>query len=140
MQRSTTTWCLLALAGAIGCGSSTQHIRLTSSTEIPAAQGTVEATATDNGNTALVVTVRHLAPPERVTPGATTYVVWVRDNAQGEAQNVGALKVDKDLNGSLKTTTPLRSFDLFITAEGTPTVTIPRGQELFRASVPRERS
>ncbi len=139
-MRYSTTTLLLALAGAVGCGSSTQHIRMTSSPEIPAAQGTVEATETGNGNTALVVTVHHLAPPERVTPGATTYVVWVRNSAQGQTQNVGALKIDSDLNGSLKTTTPLRSFSLFITAEELPTATFPRGQQLFLASVPRERS
>lgn len=140
MHYSRAGLCLLALAGAIACGSSTQHISMSSSPEIPAAQGTVEATETRNGNTALVVAVRHLAPPERVTPGATTYVVWVRDDAQGEAQNVGALHVDSDLNGSLKTTTPLQSFRVFITAEAQSTVTVPRGQELFLASVPRDRS
>ena len=139
MQYSRSFVSLLALAGAIGCGSNTQRIRMSSSPVIPAAQGSVEATGTVNDNTALAVDVRHLAPPERVVPGATTYVVWVRNTPQGEAQNVGALQVDGDLNGSLKTTTPYRSFQLFVTAEATPTVTMPRGQELFQANVPLER-
>jgi hypothetical protein len=130
---------LLALAGLVGCGSSTQHIRMASSPDIPAAQGTLQARETGNGNTALEVDVRHLAPPERVTPGATTYVVWVRNDANNEVQNVGALRVDANLDGSLKTTTPLRSFHVFITAETVPTATVPRGQELLLANVSRKR-
>jgi len=48
-------------------------------------------------------------------------VVWARADGAGSAQNLGALHVDKDLDGTLKTVTPLRTFDVFITAESSPT-------------------
>ena len=71
-----------------------------------AAQGNVETTTTQNGNTALTVQVKHLAPPEKVASGASTYVVWATPmDANAEAQNLGALTVDTDRTGELRTLT-----------------------------------
>ena len=77
------------------------------------------------------------APPEKVSSEATTYVVWVRPGAGGRSQNLGALKVDGDLRGTLSTVTPMRSFDLFITAERSPTVSLPSARNLLSASIAR---
>ena len=122
-------------AGLFACASSPPpSVRMVGSNDIPAAEGTVRATPADNGNTALHVEVRHLARPESVSSEATTYVVWVRPSAGGAPQNMGALKVNKDLRGSLNTVTPLRSFDVFITVEGSPTVTSP-SRNLLSASI-----
>ena len=123
---------------AAGCASGgPKPVRMTTSRDIPAAQGTVVASRTDNDNTKLEVEVRHLAPPERVSPGATTYVVWVRAAGQDTPQNLGALRVDEDLRGTLKTVTPLRSFDVFITAEPSPTTMEPTDDELLTANIER---
>lgn len=108
----------------VGCGPSTWH--LTAGQQTTAAQGQVTAKAGPNNNTQLEVRVKHLASPQKVMPGATVYVVWVRGtNESDRPQNVGALRLDSDLQGSLDTTTPLRSFDLLITAESGPTVVEP---------------
>jgi hypothetical protein len=106
--------------------SGPKQLRLTTSSDIPAAQGTVTVSATDNGNTKIDLVVEHLASPQRVNPDATVYVVWARGNESGaQPQNLGALKVDDNLKGSISAVTPLRSFELYITAEpsqmGTPT-------------------
>jgi hypothetical protein len=111
---------------------------MVASLDVPAAQGTVKATSTANNNTAIVVEVHHLAPPERVQPGATTYVVWARAPGQDAYQNLGALRVDDSLRGTLKTVTPLRSFDVMITAEASPTVMTPSSRRLLSASVQRK--
>lgn len=132
------TWTMMAVLGltgaTAGCASGTPTVRMVSSADVPAASGTVKASLTDNGNTALEVEVRHLARPELVQPGATTYVVWARAPG-GDAQNLGALRVDEDLRGTLRTITPLRSFDVFITAESAATAMRPTSRRLLSASI-----
>lgn len=129
---------LVAFAAALGLAgaacSSSRTFPLTTSAGIPAAEGTVKAEPTKNGNTALDIEVRHLAPPGRLDAATTTYVVWVQ--APGEAaQNLGALRVDDGLRGRLRTVTPLRSFDLFITGEPGPTAAAPTGRPMLTARV-----
>ena len=48
-----------------------------------------------------------------------------------EAQNLGALIVNKHLNGKLTAITAMPSFDLFITSEQRQTVTVPSLPELL---------
>jgi hypothetical protein len=63
-------------------------------------------------------------------------VVWVKDaNTETAAHNLGALKVDENLNGSMKAVTSLRSFDLYVTAEPNPTIDQPSGEQLLRTNV-----
>ncbi len=111
---------------------------LSVSSVIPGAEGTVRASEAENENTQLDVRVRHLADPGKLSPPATTYVVWTRANSpEAPPQNIGALSVDEDLNGSLSTVTPLRSFELFITTEAAPTATAPTGQRLLWTNINR---
>lgn len=120
----------------VGCGPSTWH--LTAGPQTTAAQGQVTATAGPNNNTRLEVRVKHLASPQKVTPGATVYVVWVRGvNESDLPQNVGALRLDNDLRGELQTTTPLRAFDLLITAEASPTVDKPVSDSVLTGRIAR---
>jgi len=105
---------------------------LGSSVEIPAAQGEARFHATRNGNTEIQLNVRHLAPPGRIAPGTSVFVVWVRGlSPRSEAQNLGALRVDKNLNGRLRAVTAMPSFDLFLTCEQSQTVIVPAPLELL---------
>jgi hypothetical protein len=108
-------------------GSQASHaFQFQTSSITPAAVGKVATVAGPNGNTRLTVDVQHLAPPDRVSPGARVYVVWATELGGGAtASNLGALRVDDALNGRLESVTPLHSFDLHITAEETPTVEKP---------------
>src|SRR5687767_12997860 len=116
------------------CGQ--RQVRLTTSPDIPAAQGSVKVSTTENGNTKIDLSVQHLAPPERVNPGATVYVVWVRGSEPGAAQqSLGALRIDDELRGSMTAVTPLRSFDLYITAEPSPLGAAPTGKTLLNTAV-----
>lgn len=132
--------CALAFGwviAATSCASAPPSVRMVGSVDIPAAQGTVTATSAANNNTAIVVDVHHLAPPERVQPGATTYVVWARATGRDDYQNLGGLKVDSDLHGRLQTVTSLRSFDVIVTAEESPTVTTPARKRVLSATIER---
>jgi hypothetical protein len=113
-------------------GSST--LKLSVSPTIPAAEGTIKIKKMSDGNTSVYVLVKHMAAPEKLTPPAVTYVVWIRANKDAEPQNVGMLSVDKNLNGELETTTPLNSFDLMITGEISGQVQKPSGQPLLWTS------
>ena len=74
----------------------------------------------------------HSTPPGRIIPGAEVFVVWACGLASGaQAQNLGALKVDKNLNGKITAVTAMPSFDLFITCEQSQTVTVPASPELL---------
>jgi hypothetical protein len=122
-----------------GCAmmGGSKHATLNASSTIPAAQGTVKLDKTKNGNTSIDVLVKHLAEPQKLTPPANAYVVWVSGSKDAAPQNVGALAVDKDLSGELQTTTPLSSFDLFITAEQSGQVQQPVGEKLLWTSYNR---
>jgi hypothetical protein len=122
----------LLLVGGMAVEGAAVTLPLGSSTEIPAAQGQVRLHSTKNGNVEIKLSVKHLAPPGRISPGANVFVVWTRGLAEGaEAQNLGALIVDKNLNGKLTAVTAMSAFDLFITCEQVQTVTVPGTPELL---------
>jgi hypothetical protein len=117
------------LAGASGAAT----FRLGSSPSIPAAEGKVKLRHTSNGNTEIQLEVKHLAPPARIDATTSVFVVWVRGlEAGAQPQSLGALRTNKKLSGKLKSVTSLREFDLFLTAEGTQTVTAPTTVELMQ--------
>ncbi|MBE2249394.1 MAG: hypothetical protein IAE78_07570 [Myxococcus sp.] len=124
------------MALLVGCESRT--VRMSGSADVPAAEGTVRVSAGANGNTLLDIEVLHLALPERATAGATTFVVWALPLGETTPQNVGALRVDHDLRGTLKTLTPLRGLEVFITAEPEPMRASPSGPRLLTARIPPE--
>lgn len=134
-QRFMPAMLIAASLTALSCIDS-ELIQLSTSTDIPAAQGTIRVSTTDNGNTQIDCLVEHLALPQSVNPDATIYVVWLRANdVAGQPQNLGALKVDEDLKGSISAMTPLRSFELFITAEPSRVSTLPTSKKLLYANV-----
>lgn len=122
----------LAMSGCsmLGIGGA-KDIRLSSSSTIPSVAGYVKFNVTKNDNTQITLTVKHLAQPEKLTPPASQYVVWTRAAKYEPAQNMGALVVDKNLNGKLETVTPLRTFELFITAELSGQIQQPYGEPLL---------
>lgn len=124
--------CLLASACAVA-----GPLTMTNSPVNPAAQGQVRIRKGNNDNTRLDIQVKHLTPPEKIDPKAGAYVVWAKPNGQGRAENLGALEVDKDLEGKLETVTAFKNFQLLITPEPTPQVVDPSGQPLLWTNVNR---
>lgn len=109
--------------------------RMTASSQVPAAIGTVKVTQNkDNRNTQVDIKVQHLAKPASLTPPAATYLVWIRPRG-GDAVKQAAIGVGDDLNGELKTETVSKDFDLFITAEQGDLATSPSGPEVLRVHI-----
>jgi hypothetical protein len=107
---------------------------LTADKSVPAARGQVDIGRDKNGNTKVEVQVEHLAAPENLTPPRTAYVVWFQERGS-EPLNQGALKPNKSLKATFKSITPLKSFDVFVTAEADANTKAPSGAEILRASV-----
>lgn len=125
----------LLVVALVGCNSATE---LRSDERIPAATGTVEAKTGPNGNMVLKVMVKHLAPPSNLRPGATTYVVWAKLGAHdAPPQNLGALRVNDNLSGSLETVTPFSVFSIFISPEASPLVQLPTAEPLMMTLINR---
>jgi hypothetical protein len=132
-------------AGVMSCGKTVTVPGGTSTTsalqpvgEAHAAKGELKIKEGDNGNTALGVNVKYLAPPEKMAPNATTYVVWAKPRVGDmRPQNLGALHVNDDREGSLDTVTSLKNFDVIETPEPSAAVTAPTHSPVFTGVVQR---
>lgn len=134
-MRRIQTCVVTVLALMLGCASG-HLVQLNASPQVPAAQGAVRVTSGANNNTRLRIDVHHLAEPQRVAPGATALVAWAQPSAAGGTpQNIGALRVNDKLEGELETVTPQRDFQLMITAEPSPTASVPSGMPLLSAHI-----
>lgn len=135
MSRIST---LLLAAGtaafASGCAGKET---LAASAGLPAAEGTLRCSKAANDNTAIDLQVKHLANPDRLSPPAAVYVVWTKADKDAEPQNIGALEVDSNLTGRLKTVSSLRRFELFVTGEATGQAPSPSGEPLLWANCNR---
>lgn len=125
-----STLLLFALATAAWA----DDVHMTAGPGNPAAAGTITVDHDHNGNIELKVRVHHLAKPGALDPEKTTYVVWVQPKDR-PAEMLGALKVDKELNGEFRGVTTYSNFDVIITAEDSQHPSQPSGPEVLRASV-----
>lgn len=128
---------ILAATVMTGCALFGGKVILSTSPTMPAAEGDVRFNVSKNDNTIIVLKVRHLAHPDKLTPPAGSYVVWTKASKDAAAQSIGALKVDSDLSGSLFAETPLHSFELFVTAEPSGEIQQPTGAPLLRTDFSR---
>jgi hypothetical protein len=120
--------------GLLGGGAETQT--MTSSASVPAGRGTIRATEAGNGNTAIAVRVKHLAPPSKLASDAKVYVVWIRPR-NAAIQNVGALSVNDELEGQIDTVTPHRRFTVTVTPEPSGQMLQPTHEPVFTSEVER---
>lgn len=129
---------LTALVGAqVGCQGMmfwrSKPQEMHSGAEVPASEGTVRVSDGDNGNSKVSIRVKHLAPPSKIASDSTVYVVWIQP-MEGALQNVGALVLDKDLEGSLDTLTPHHRFKVSVTPEPSQRVSAPTHEPVFTYS------
>ncbi|MFN7957088.1 MAG: anti-sigma factor [Holophagaceae bacterium] len=131
----TLTAALIVMVGAqYGCQRMaswrTKPQEMHGASDIPAGQGTVKVTSGDNGNSNVSIRVKHLAPPSKIAADSTVYVVWFRP-VDGDSQNVGALILNSDLEGSLDTLTPHRRFRITVTPEPNGQAASPTNEPVF---------
>jgi hypothetical protein len=111
------------------------EFKLRSSEQNPAATAVAHVNTDRNGNLEVNLVVEHIAPPDRLNPPHSNYVVWLQaPNKQPEMLGLMRVNTD-DMAASLKTKTPYHSFDLFVTAEDNNHPDSPTGPEVLRGSV-----
>lgn len=111
-----------------------KDIPLVADATIPAASGKVSVDKDNNSNLKVKLEVKHLAQPTTLTPARQSYVVWIEPRGH-EPENQGQMRVNNDLNGEFQTRTAYRAFDLYVTAEDSPTASTPTGPKLLHATV-----
>jgi hypothetical protein len=72
----------------------------------------------------VVVDFEHLAPPQRLVPPRSFYLLWA-ESPQGKLIHLGQVVVGKNLDGRFKGSTVLKEFRLVLSAEDTPTPAAP---------------
>jgi hypothetical protein len=116
-----------------GCSST---VALTPASNVPFAVGELDPSFEDNGNGSMKVRVEHLGDPAKLASAATTYVIWIKPDADdAKWQNVGALKVDDDLSGEHTFQTTFPEFAVQLTAESAADALEPGGPVVLSGSV-----
>ena len=113
---------------------SEKQVHLTPSTTVPAAAAVADISHDDNGNTIVDLKVKHLAKPENLTPPKSVYMVWIQPNGEAPMKQ-GQLTVNDNLEAEFRTPTTYKTFQIFVTAEDSASVTSPTGQEVLRQAV-----
>jgi len=109
--------------------SCSKKIYFSNSSVEPAAQGSVKMAKDRNGNYNLNINIVNLAPPQRLQPPASTYLVWMDTEGNG-TKNLGKITssdnlLSKTLKGSLTSVTRFKPSKVYITAENDATVSSP---------------
>jgi len=102
-----------------------QTFELRSGPRTPGARGTVGVETERDGNHRIILEVSHVPAAGRIDPSLSSLVVWLQGDGGRSPVSVGVLDVDKDLNGKVQLSTPLRSFAIYVTAEPSPAVSQP---------------
>jgi hypothetical protein len=104
---------LLLLVFTLGCA---QTVAFRETPEAPAAKGEAKITTDNNNNTRVELEIRHLAPPQNLTPPKSVYVVWA-ESPDGRTENLGQIIAGSDRSAEFQTVTPLKVFRILVTAE-----------------------
>jgi hypothetical protein len=109
---------------------------LANTSHVPAASGEVLTRKWEGHERQVQIKIKHLAPANQVVTGTTGYVVWFQSVEQSApAQNMGALSLNQDLEGTLTATTSFVDFNVLVTAESSAAATQPSSNEIMRAQV-----
>ena len=104
---------------------------------LPPHEGKIITDNDRNGNTGVDIHVKHMATPQSLTPAKQTYLVWVQPRGK-DPELLGALRVNENLEGSLKATTTYKDFDVLITAEDNTKPDTPSSMVILKGSVERK--
>lgn len=136
-MRQTKFALLIAIAIVLTAVAWSREDKLTNTGLTPAAEGKVVTSTDRNGNTEVEVQVKHVARPQALTPPRQSYLVWVQPRGM-QPQLLGALRVNEDLEGSLKATTTYKDFDVLVTAEDNLKTETPSSTVILKGTVERK--
>ena len=135
MKSRSVLMLVAAVVIVFSAAASGDQFRMRAGESNPAAMGIIHANTDRNGNMLIELEAKHLAPPDRLTPPHSVYVVWAQ--AAGKPPEViGQLRVNaQDMAASFKTSVPYHNFDIFVTAEDNAKPDSPSGTEVLRGSI-----
>jgi len=111
---------------------------LSKNKKIGDAEAKITITSTRTNSNQIELNVRHIGALNKINPRAKNYIVWeLPAGTSMKPQSLGPLYIDKTSQGKLKTVTPFRNFDIFITAESAPNPAQPTGEKLFWTTINR---
>jgi hypothetical protein len=128
---------LVAITFLLATAAWSREDKLTNTGIAPAAEGKVITSTDRNGNTEVEVQVKHVANAHALTPPRQNYVVWVQPRGM-QPQLLGALRINENLEGSLKGTTTYKDFDVLITAEDNMKPEMPSSTVVLKGTVERK--
>ena len=117
---------------AIMLSSCAKKVVFPTSQVLPAADAVVKIDKNDNNNYELKLEVENMAQPDRLNPPRKKYVVWMVSERNGTI-NMGNLKINRKLNGSIEAVTPFKPICFFITAEEEQDVDSPSTQVVLNS-------
>ncbi len=129
------TLVLLALCAAsalvAGCGPREEKLAIHGSPRSSGMDGQVTVTPQPEfGNSKVRVDLTFVTPPDRIAPGARTYVVW--DRRGDRLTRLGQLQFDgESREAKFEATTLPGGFELMVTAEPNANVPLPSPQTLL---------
>jgi hypothetical protein len=121
MKRLALTSALLGLLVSAGCAT---PLAFGPSPVLPAIDPQARVRSDDNRNSLIEIEIEHMAPPSRLSPPRSVYVVWV-EGEEGRILPLGQLRVGDDREGSFRGVTALDRFRILISAEHDPQATHP---------------
>ena len=106
------------------------------SNTVPAAEITAKTKQDKNKNYSIEITAKNLASPDRLNPPKNNYNVWIVTEENG-TKNLGMLTNKNAKTAVLKTRTPFKVIEIFITAEDQGNLSYPNGIEISRTNIKR---
>lgn len=124
---------LFAIVLLQSCG--TTQYKFSTSSVVPAAEGSVKVKKDKNNNYNIELHVKRLAEPKRLTPAKEMYIVWMETEQNGR-KNIGQLKTSSGmfssaLTSSLTTVSTFKPTGFLITAEDDANIQYPSGQTVL---------
>ena len=101
---------------------------------VPAAEITAKMKQDKNKNYSIEVKAKNLASADRLNPPKNNYSVWIVTE-KNETKNLGQLMNKNAKTAVLKTNTPFKVIEIFITAEDQGNNTYPSGIEISRVTL-----
>lgn len=123
---------VILLVTAFSLQSCATKYAFSTSSVVPAAEGSVKVKNDKNNNYKVKLSVERLAEPKRLTPPREMYVVWM-ETEDNRRKNIGQLKTSSGLfsgklKSSLNTVSSFKPTGFFITAEDDANIQHPNGQ------------
>ncbi len=104
----------------------TSKMVFNNSSIVPAATGEVKVKKDKNENYAIDLSIKNLAPAQKLTPSREMYVVWMEDG-KNPVRKLGRMDPSSSLKASLTALSTTEPEKVFITAETNAEVTYPTG-------------